>query len=78
MVKAAAARPLMHQATCDDRERNTILTRTRKTLPPIKAPQVFVVNIKEFRAIKLTQAQQSITITIAWLTAAIEISWGRP
>jgi hypothetical protein len=29
-------------------------------------------------AIKLTEARQSVTITIAWLTAAIEISWGRP
>jgi general secretion pathway protein H len=29
-------------------------------------------------AIKLTEARQSVTITIAWLTAAIEISWGSP
>jgi general secretion pathway protein H len=29
-------------------------------------------------AIKLTEARQSVTITIAWLTGAIEISWGSP
>jgi len=29
-------------------------------------------------AIKLTEERQSVTITIAWLTAAIEISWGSP
>jgi general secretion pathway protein H len=29
-------------------------------------------------AIKLVEARQSVTITIAWLTAAIEISWGSP
>jgi len=29
-------------------------------------------------AIKLSEAQQSVTITIAWLTAAVEISGGSP
>ena len=29
-------------------------------------------------AIKLTEAQQAVTITIAWLTAAVEISWSSP
>ena len=29
-------------------------------------------------SIKLSHAQQSVTISIAWLTSAIEISWGAP
>jgi len=40
--------------------------------------QFFADGTSSGGAITLTEARQSVTITIAWLTAAIEISWGSP